>query len=85
VVDADIVSAIKGGGLIDSTQVDDLAGQTPQTESSKGRRILRPRKVSDNARQDSEAMLTRALTAANKAMKDRRAAVHTDMEKQAVC
>jgi hypothetical protein len=40
-------------------------------------------KGSDNTRQDAEAKLTRALTEANKAMKDRRVAAHADMAKMA--
>jgi hypothetical protein len=80
-VGGNIVPAIGGGGLIDRSQIDELVAETQQTGSTSttGRRILRSRKGSDNARQDSEAKLTRALTAANKAMKDRRAAVHAEM------
>jgi hypothetical protein len=78
-VGGNIVPAIGGGGLIDRSQIDELVAETGQNGSTAGRRILRSRKGSDNARQDSEAKLTRSLTAANKAMKDRRAAVHAKM------
>jgi hypothetical protein len=82
-VNADIVPAINGGGLVDRTQVDQLTAETPQTHTTMGRRVLRSMKGSDNARQDVEAKLTRALTVANNAMTDRRVAAHADLAKMA--
>jgi hypothetical protein len=82
-VDADIVPAINGGSLVDRTQVDQLTAETPEMQTTTGRRVLRSTKGSDNARQDAEAKLTRALTAANKAMKDRRVKAHADLAKMA--
>jgi hypothetical protein len=74
----DIVPAINGGGLIDRTQVVDMVASVETATVSKegGRRVLRSRKGFDNAYQEAETQLTRALTAANRAQKARRSAAH---------
>jgi hypothetical protein len=74
--DSDIVPAINGGGLIDRSEVADLVASAETGPVTGSRRVLRSRKGLDNAYQEAETQLTRALTAANKAQKERRAAAH---------